>query len=673
MPALPLNTIDPGYVPQAPQPGMSPVRASANYANDLVNGAATVNGVIDRERRQKEAEAKAFAERQQRDEALLATTKAAGSEHVTSLQEFEDAQNNGSLPGFTDAWMKRFDQRVTENAKTVPEAGQSLYQQHMAELRSQLNVKFYQAEMGARDLQLSSDAQTAIDTATKVAFIDPRQAPDQIAQQRAAISALNLPLKEKQVLYAKTASIAYGAASAMAERNPAVFLARVAQADNADKVQADPILSQLKGENLETLTSHAQALLKQQAAVSDREMEKRLKEAKESVQGLQKFADQGQIPSLEYIAEVKAATIGTPYEEAAGSLVKAAQAGATFGTQTLPAQGAVIRGLEAATAKGTDPQQQERLQRFRTINEEQIKAYKDNPWEAATRFAKLPYQPEMQISAPEGGLQLIAQRKPLMSGVETASGGAVSPLQPGEAAAWGEQLGKLSVPQAADTLAAAGQQLNGPQINALADQLAHKDKPTALMLKVNDQTTAGRSLAVRIGYGAQALSDKTVKADETAQAGWRAEIANYVRGTLGDKAAENDAIDAAFYVRASFELPASTAPGFDASTNTNENAVRMVLGQPIERGGVKTVLPKGMDEATFDGKLRSFTPDQLKTLAPEGKVYMGGHEVPLNLFHARIVDYGMRYYGPGVYVPVRGNTIITTDKQGTHPLQLKVQ
>jgi hypothetical protein len=678
MPAFPINPLQSTGMLPMPADGPSPVRAASAYASSLMQGADQVGYAIDRANRdqqQKDAEARAFAERQQRDEAVLAVTKASTAEHLQSLQDATDAENNGSLPGFTDRWSKAFDQRQEAGAKAIPQTpiAQAMYAQHMASLKEALNVNFFQKEVGARDLQLSTDAEGNIDTAAKVAYIDPRQGADQIAQQRAAILALALPPQEKQALLAKTTRIAYASASAMAERNPAAFLARVSGAGDADKIKADPILSQLGPQNLEALTGHAQALLKQQDAADQREAEHRLKVAQESVQKLQGFADSGQIPDLEYVAEVKAATVGTPFQEAADSLLKMAQQGVAFGSQTLPAQGAMLRGLEAATAKGTDPEQQVRLQHLRTINGEQVKAYADNPWAAGTRFAKLPYQPEMQVTAPEGGVQLVSQRRPLMGALETVTGGAVSPLQPGESAAWGEALSKLSVPQRADTLAAAGQQLNGPEINALADQLGHKDKATALMLKVNDQTTAGRSLAVRIGYGAQALADKTVKADETAQAGWRAEISNMVRGTLGNTAAENDAIEAAFYIRASFDLPASTAPGFDASTPSNENAVRQVLGQPIERAGVKTILPKGMDESTFNDKLRAFTPEQFQALAPEGKVYMGAREVPLPLLRARIVDYGMRYYGPGLYVPVRGNTIITTDKQGTKPLLLKVQ
>lgn len=677
MPQLPLNTIEPGMLPMPGQSGLSPERAAAGYASDLVGAASSVTNVIERQRLQQEAEAKAFAQRQQRDEAVLAVTKAAGSEHVASLQEFSDAQQQGSLAGFTDGWLKRFDQRTEEGAKAVPEAAQSLYRQHMAELRTNLNLDFFQKEVASRDMQLSTDAQGNIDNASKIAYVDPRQTPDQIAQQRAAIASLNLPQHEKQALYAKTEAIAYGGASAMAERNPAAFLARVSQAGDADKLKADPILSQLGSKNLETLTGHAQMLLKQQAAASDREMEKRLKEAQEAAQKLQNFTDTGGAPSLEYSAEVISKTAGTPFEEAARSMLKQAQQGAAFGSQSLPAQAAMLRGFQAQTALGSDPETQARLSRMETIHATQAKAYADNPWAAGTQFAKLPATPEMQITAPEGAVSLIAQRKPMMSTVETAAGGPVSPLQPGEAQAWNEQLGKLSVPQRADTLAAAGQQLNGGQINALADQIGKGGDPlakaTGLMLKVNDQTSAGRSLAVRIGFGAQAIADKTVKADETKLSGWRADIASKVRGTLGNTAAENDAIDAAYYIRASFELDAATAPGFDKSSTTTDNAVKLVLGQPIERAGVKTVLPKGMDEAAFDGKLRSFTPEQLKLQAPDGKVYMGGHEVPLEMFRSRIVDYGMRYAGPGVYVPVRGNTIITTDKQGTKPLQLKVQ
>jgi hypothetical protein len=671
MPALPLPVIQADSQVPLPQGGGSPLHAAHSFSDSVGGLIDLTASTVDREQRQADAEARAFAARQQHDEAVLAVTKASGEEHVTSLQSFSDAQKTG-LAGFTDQWLKDFDQRTEAGAESIPSAGQSLYRQHMAALRSELNVKFFQAESGARDLKLVDDAKTNNQTSAQIAFIDPNQAAPQIAMRKADIDALSLPANERAVLSEHaTQTIAYSAASTMAERNPAGFLASVS---NVDAFKANPVLSSLAPENLRTLRSHAESLLAQQQNAATRAQDERNKIAGETFSALKGFTVSGQQPDLDYVARVKQDTKGTPYEGASAQLLDIATKNAAFGSMTLPQQKATLAQFDAqASANGTDPEKQELRGRLQTINDQQTAAYKENPWVAANRFAHVPAQPEVQIGSPEQGLQVISRRLGSMSTIETAAGGPVSPLQPSEASAWSASLAKLSVENRADVLAAAGAQLNGGQISALADQVAAKDKATALMLKTNDQTSAGRAVSVRVGLGAQGLQDKTVKADETAQAGWRAEIANSIRGTLGNTAAENDAIEAAYLVRASFELPSSTAPGFDPSTKSNENAVALVLGQPIERGGVKTVLPKGMDESSFNDKLRSFTPEVLKPMAPDGKVYMGATEVPLNLMSARIVDYGLRLYSPGVYVPVRGNTIITTDKAGTQPLKLKVQ
>jgi hypothetical protein len=393
---------------------------------------------------------------------------------------------------------------------------------------------------------------------------------------------------------------------------------------------------------------------------------------------LQGFVANGSMPTPEYTARVRSATAGTSYAAAAESALQVAAKGAGFGAAPLPAQRARIAAMEAVGAKGTDPQQVALLQQFRTISANQQKAYADDPWDAVTRFGNQPPQPVMNIMAPDGGVALIAQRRPMMGGVETYAGVPVSPLHPAEATQWRDQLAKVSVPQRAELLAQGGTMLNGGQIAALADQLApkgdssHVDKATALMLKVSERTGSGRAVAERIGIGAQGLADGTIKADQTKVSGWQAEIATMLRGALGSSAVEDDAIQAATYVRAAFELPAGTTPGY-ASPTSNEDAVTMVVGQPIERAGVKTILPRRMSESEFDAKLRTFTPEVLKGLAPEGSVYSGGRTIPLNIATNRLTQWGMRYYGPGVYAPVINNAIVTVDKQGTKPLLLKVQ
>ena len=167
--------------------------------------------------------------------------------------------------------------------------------------------------------------------------------------------------------------------------------------------------------------------------------------------------------------------------------------------------------------------------------------------------------------------------------------------------------------------------------------------------------------------GAQALADKTVKKDDAAVAGWRAEIANMVRGTMGDDRAEQDVIDAAWYVRAAMDAESTEVPGYTLKAS-NENAVRMVIGTPIDRGGVKTLTPRGMDEKTFDERSRA-------ALAPMAgsTLYVRGKPVTAEELAVRLPSYGMKRDGQGRYTPVLNGAYVTTDADGQQPLRLEVR
>jgi hypothetical protein len=436
-------------------------------------------------------------------------------------------------------------------------------------------------------------------------------------------------------------------------------------------------------EQIHTWNGLADAKIRMRDRLNQAAQDQREADAVKSYNELVTFTNSGKVPDLDYLNRVRAATVGTSQADSASALLKVAIAGGGFGAQSLPRQQATLTQLEAnGNAAGSDPQREATLTQFRTIHQTQTTAYKDNPWDAGTQFAHLPAQPEQQITAPEQGIAVIQARKPFMPAVESASGATadrsgISPLQPNEAAAWGATLATLPVSKRAEVLGTAGAGLSSPQIDALAEQLAAKDKPTALMLKINDRTASGRAVAERVGIGAQGLTDGTVKADDTKLAGWKAEAATALRGALGNSKAEDDAIMAAYYVRAAAELPSGTTPGYESPDKSMTAAITMVVGAPLTRGGVNTVLPRGMTESALDTKLRAMTPDVLKTMAPDGKVYLrdasGVREMPLNILHNRMVDFGLKYYSPGVYAPVRNNVILTTDKDGTQPLLLKVQ
>ncbi len=427
----------------------------------------------------------------------------------------------------------------------------------------------------------------------------------------------------------------------------------------------------LPPDKLRELHHRARSYVEQAANRDAANDEKILRIAEDAYHGLEKFTLTGTPVSQEYQRQLEALTKGSPYEQQTKALVAASLTGATFGTKTLDQQREVLRQADAEVAKsGTDPASKVLLDKMREINSTQEAAYKENPWSAAARFAQ---QPSVADQPGQDVTQTIKDRASLMPGIEVAAGAPVSPLQPNEAKAYIEKLRGMQPDAAAKELGNVGSMLTLPRLEAMATQLDKQDKPLALAMKLGtDGTTAGRPVAELVLRGAQALKDKTIKRDDSVLTGWRAEIAGIVRGTLGDAKAEEDAIDAAYYIRAAMDADASKAPGYKFDTSA-ESAVRFAVGVPLERNGVKTILPREMDEDGFDAKLRTFTPDVLRTMVPGGAVYVRGQPQSLEKFAGSLDRLGMRRAGGGDYVPSSGGAFVTIDPQGQVPLRLKVQ
>lgn len=413
---------------------------------------------------------------------------------------------------------------------------------------------------------------------------------------------------------------------------------------------------------------------------------KRMKEAEDATKQLQSFTLTGQMTSPQYEAEVLAKTAGTPFEAAARQMIAASYAGALHGSKTLAQQEEALRQIDArVAAAGSSPEDAKLVQSARAITESQKAAYKENPWAAATRFGRQPGVAEVPISSPDQVPKIVAARLPMMTGVEVYAGQPVSPLQPNEAKAWAQQLQALPPDQRAEALGQTGVMLSVARAAALADQLDKHDKPLALALKMGlDRTSTGRAASALVLRGAQALADKTVKKDDTALAGWRAEIATLVRGSLGDERAEQDIIDAAYYIRAAQEQEGISPAGYSLKRGA-DHAIAMVIGLPIERGGVKTLLPRGMKEGEFDTKLSGYTADKLRAMtigraegtdvqrASSGVFYVRGTPITPEALANRLTDYGMRRDGQGRYVPIVRNAPITLDPAGQQLLRLEVR
>lgn len=466
------------------------------------------------------------------------------------------------------------------------------------------------------------------------------------------------------------------------ERDPEGTLAllnhRVGTKDQPGAPTGNPAIDSLDPTKLAGLRHRAASYVMQDVHRQSAETDARLRDADRAVDEAIKFVQAGERMSPQYESELLARVAGTPREQHARQLVQVSYSAAAFGSQTLPAQRHDLRQYEAQSAQtGTSPEAKALVEHARSIHAAQEAAYKENPWAAATRFGRLPPTPEVALTSAEHLPALIDQREQLMTRVETYAGREVSPLQPNEARAAIGLLRGLPVETRAETLGRMGALLSPGQIEALAGQMDGTDRPMAIALKLADlRTNAGRVASVLVLQGAQALADKAVSVDEASVTGWKARIAEMVRGSLDNPELERQAAEAAYLVRVAMEMPGgNVAPGFDTfrGGRTEAAAVAMVIGTPVVRAGVKTVLPYGMDEGGFEQSLHQHTPEKLLQYAPGGTVYVRGQPRTLRQLSLTLPGMGFRKDGDGRYVPVSAGAPVTIDAAGTKLLRLDIR
>lgn len=680
----------PDFTALGESPTPTPAGGASTYTP--VSQAAAAQNLVSGGKEMEEAASIVAATNQRQD--LMVAEAAINQLHSQRLdleagdQGFSKVRGGGVVgPQFLDAYQQRF----TDASKAIQDSllnenQRRLYQQRVPAASLQFRSALLNHQARETDKFNDLTENDTVDLARREMFaapLDPNAqeagfarinwAIDQKAQRLGWSSVVTEETKAKfkEKVYEDMSAI-------LVEQDPAGALValnkRLGIGGPAEATGVQAFDSTTDPNKLITLRSRAFSYVEQARHRAEADDARRLKDAESATTELTKFALDGRMVSPDYESQIMSRVAGTPFEGQAKALIAASYTGAMHGSQPLPQQEAGLRQMDAAiAAKGTGPEEAKLVDHIRTITKNQQEAYKENPWAAATRFGRQADVPEASITSADQVPQLVSQRLQLIGGVETYAGRPVSPLQPGEAKAWADQLRALPADARAEAVGQTGAMLSVPRVAALADQLDKNDKPLALALKMGaDRTTAGRAASALVLRGAQALQDKTVKKDDTALAGWRAEIAGLVRGSLGDERAEQDVIDAAYFIRAAQDQEGSAAPGFKSMSGAAD-AVAMVIGRPIERSGVKTVLPRGMDERTFDDKLRTYTPERLREMAPSGEVYVRGQPVKLEQIANRLTQYGLRRDGQGRYVPSVNNAPVTLDPQGTNLLRLDVR
>lgn len=673
--------------PAVPQPSGGVVEYQPTLGRSIANAGAEV---ADSGRHVQQA-AQILAETNQQQDQMVAQD-AANKLQRRMLELQMDPQNgfrnvrgaNVVGQGFVDDYQKRFDDAAADIGNALTPGQQRMFQQRSAVAGLQYRAALLGHQAHETDAFNDRTENDSIDVARRQIFqapMDPNALAAGAAQIGWAIDQKGKRLGWDAATVADTKAKYMGAVytdatELMIDRDPFNALAAL---NKRAGVGMEPgttgiaAIDNLEAGKLVQLRHRAQAQvdhLMNQAKAEDRA---RITAAATATQKLQEFVLGGQLVSTQYAMELQAVTKGTPSEPIAEALVNASYAGSSFGSKTLPEQEESLRQLEAQAGQvGTSEDGARLLQHARTIHETQRKAYDDNPWAAVSRFGRMAQVPEQDMGSLDQAVQVVQQRQGLAPTVEAYAGKWVSPLQPAEAEALADKLGGMIPRDRAVWLAGIGQGLDVHRVEALAEQLDKKDKALGLALKLGSSgTTADRPVSELVLRGAQALKDKTVKKDDQALAGWRAEIANQVRGTLGSQKAEDDVIDAAYFVRAAMDQDGINAEGFKLGTS-EQKAIAMVMGYPMERAGVKTLLPRGMKEDDFDKALGTYTPEVLKTLAPSGTVYLRGQPMTLDRLSASLPRFGMTRDGAGKFLPSTGGAFVTTDPGGRQPLRLTV-
>lgn len=660
MPQIPLIGA-PG--PLQIQPVESPERdaryaagAIDNAGNVIAAGGAKLQAQADADTKARQDAVIAVAHQQEQGEANVQITNASSNAHVNALTSFQDALNSGNTAGATAATLKQFDQQTQDGLSAIMPAYQPAYQQKMADLRGALAVSLGQREIGARNIQLGSDTSDGTQSDARLAMVDPSQAGSLMDQRAASIAALPLPPEEKtKLLDQSRQTTAFAAAGTMVDKNPQGFLDSL----TPDGVTKDPVLSALAPANMETLRNHATTLVLQQANAAQHAKDAAEKLGQDTYNGLVDFVNKGGTPDLNYISQVGRDTLGTSVGPQSQDLLKMAAKSAGFGSQSLPQQQVTLSALESQLSNGSNPDEQKMLASLHTISSSQQSAFKDDPLAAYTQFAKGPAMPPQQVGSVDDAMKLVQQRAGLLPSIEAYGGvQGVSPLHPAEASQLADIIRKLPADQAAGALGslatAAG---SAPRIAAIANQFGDPGGVLRIAMGyAGIQTGMGQQIAKLILQGDQALKDKTSDEDKTQQTGWKAAIATDIRGAYLNPQQENDAIEAAYRIRASEAVPG----GPQGISGDLDTAVKLATNGVITHGVGKTTLPVGMTEDQFNDKLGAVTPESLQAQAPDSKVVFGKSVLPLATFVSQLPNATLGNVGNGRYVVKSGNSFATT-------------
>ena len=390
---------------------------------------------------------------------------------------------------------------------------------------------------------------------------------------------------------------------------------------------------------------------------ADREQLARENQAVDAYNKVFDLSAQGRYLSQEAINDLAVATAGTAMAGPAQELVKSQSKVAGFASMSLPQQQAALERQRAAGSDpkiGVSPVEQQVYKQMDSIYTAGVRAYKENPWQAAQERGVIRDAPVVTLNNVQDAQTIIGQRMQQIGQVEVAAGRKVSPLQPEEAQTIGRLVRALPPEQQASALAGFGSLLgDADRVSDLARQMSEKDKTIGMaMAYANSRTSAGRFTSELVLRGERALKDGTVKVDSAKETGWRAEIASRIGDATLNQDVRQQWIDAAYLIQASI-----TADG--GGTDLRRAVDLATGGLREQRDGSKVPRPYGMSDDTFTSRIGTLVPGDLSQQAPGGQVFSGKTAIPLDQFLKQLPDASLVHAGQGRYAVRAGQGFVT--------------
>jgi hypothetical protein len=611
------------------------------------------------------------------DESVMHVTNAVSEATIQWQERLQQKQQEApaNAAGFTESTLKDFDTWTNEKLNAAPtEQAKKLLAQRLEHMKVGLHADAFKFEIQQRNKALLTDFQSGLDADRRAVIANPGLFAEKASQRMATADALSLPADAKaKLIEVSREALAYDAAQGMVDLDARGFLERVgARAAKGAKgrqgsrdqsaeqmVASDPVLSSLSPEKLRATIDRASMIVSQQEAAAAAEaarrqaqadalQAKRERAANQAFTILTAFTLDGREPdpNSPSVKSHLEAIEGTPYAKAYREMLAEAPKRRAAAMQPIAVQEAELNSLMVRrNVQGTSKELEDEIKRREHVLASTKTDYAKEPLDAIVERGTWKITAPIDTTSIEtikAGIPLRLPQAEEASRMVSRPGEApapTSPLRAAEAHALAAKIQALPPAQQAAQVADLAAVMPHGAAQALAKQIAPKNRALSLMFAAGGaKGTSGALVAEHIANGATAIADMKgadvgEKGDGRRQA-LRRDIITYLDGKNPGEATitgqfRSDVIDAAIFIQAGLEK--SGFRNADAET-----AVRLAIGgDMVTHNGKRIPLPvDGYDK--LRDRLAAYPTEDLQRQAPDGKVLVAGRAIPLQQFMAEL-------------------------------------